>query len=96
VDARAERIAARFELPMLGASVLVIPIIAIEQSDAGEPWDTVAAILNWTTWAAFPPAPVLTQLAARPVPSVRLALVASPGGCLACRDVDPACSARVG
>jgi hypothetical protein len=40
----------RLELPLLVAAVLVIPAIAIEQSDAGDPWDTVAVVLNWTTW----------------------------------------------
>ncbi len=38
---------------MLVAALLVIPAIAIEQSSAGEPWDTVAAVLNWGTWLAF-------------------------------------------
>jgi voltage-gated potassium channel len=53
VDERSERIATRLELPMLIASVLVVPIIAIEQTSLGEPWDTIAAVLNWTTWTAF-------------------------------------------
>ena len=48
MDERSERIAARFELPMLVAALLVIPTIAIEQSDPGEPWDTLAVVLNWT------------------------------------------------
>jgi hypothetical protein len=62
---RSERIAARFELPMLVASLLVIPIIAIEQSDVSEPWDTIGAVLNWTTWAAFL-AEAVTMLAVVP------------------------------
>jgi voltage-gated potassium channel len=53
VDARSERIAHRFELPMLVAALLVIPLLVLEQSDVGEPWDTVAVILNWGTWLAF-------------------------------------------
>jgi voltage-gated potassium channel len=38
---------------MLVAALLVIPAIAIESSDVGEPWDTVALVLNWSTWLAF-------------------------------------------
>ena len=38
---------------MLVAALLVIPAIAIESSDVGEPWDTVATVLNWGTWLAF-------------------------------------------
>jgi hypothetical protein len=47
VDERSERIARRFEVPMLVAAVLVIPLLILEESDVGEPWDTVAVILNW-------------------------------------------------
>jgi voltage-gated potassium channel len=43
----------RLEWPILVAALLVIPVIAIEQSDAGHPWDTVATVLNWATWLAF-------------------------------------------
>jgi voltage-gated potassium channel len=43
----------RLEWPMLVAALLVIPAIAIEQSDVGQPWDTVAKVLNWGTWLAF-------------------------------------------
>jgi voltage-gated potassium channel len=38
---------------MLVAALLVIPAIAIESSDVGEPWDTVAVVINWSTWLAF-------------------------------------------
>lgn len=38
---------------MLVAALLVIPTIAIEQSDAGQPWDSIAAVLNWAIWLAF-------------------------------------------
>ena len=38
---------------MLVAALLVIPALAIEQSDVGEPWGTVAVVLNWATWLAF-------------------------------------------
>ena len=45
---------------MLLAALLVIPTIVIEQSDAGEPWDTVAAVMNWATWLAFLAEAVIT------------------------------------
>jgi voltage-gated potassium channel len=32
---------------------LVIPVIVIEASTPGEPWETMAAVLNWTIWMAF-------------------------------------------
>jgi voltage-gated potassium channel len=53
MDERSERVAHAFEVPMLVAAVLVIPLLMIEQSDLGEPWTTVAAVLNWGTWLAF-------------------------------------------
>jgi voltage-gated potassium channel len=53
MDERSERIADRFELPMLIAAVLVIPVIAVEQSGAGAPWRGIASILNWAIWIAF-------------------------------------------
>ena len=42
-----------FELPMLVAALLVIPVIAVEQSDVGEPWRAAAGVLNWIIWIAF-------------------------------------------
>lgn len=53
MDERAERIERRLEAPLLVAALLTIPAIAIEQSDVGEPWDTLAVVLNWTIWLAF-------------------------------------------
>ncbi len=38
---------------MLIAALLVIPVIAVKQSDVGEPWRTVAGVLNWAIWIAF-------------------------------------------
>lgn len=38
---------------MLIAALLTIPAVGIEQSDAGEPWDSVAVYLNWGIWLAF-------------------------------------------
>lgn len=53
LDARSERVAKRFEVPMLIAAVLVVPTIILEESSAGEPLDSVALILNYVIWAAF-------------------------------------------
>ena len=53
MDDRARRIERRLEIPALVAALLVIPLIVIEQSSFGEPWDTVGTVLNWTTWLVF-------------------------------------------
>jgi len=53
VDARSERIAKRFEVPMLVAAVLVIPTIIIEEAGPGEPLESLAVVLNYLTWTAF-------------------------------------------
>jgi voltage-gated potassium channel len=45
--------AARLEIPLLLASVLTIPAIAIEESSLGRPWDTIALVLDWVIWLAF-------------------------------------------
>lgn len=38
---------------MLIAALLVIPVIGIEESSLGDPWDTLAAVTNWIIWLAF-------------------------------------------
>jgi voltage-gated potassium channel len=38
---------------MVVAALLVVPLIAIEESDLGQPWATVGVVLNWATWTAF-------------------------------------------
>ena len=43
----------RLERPLLAAALLSIPAIALEQSSLGEPWDTLATVLNRTIWTAF-------------------------------------------
>lgn len=53
MDERSERIERRLEGPLLVAALLTVPAIAIEQSSVGEPWDTLAVVLNWTIWTAF-------------------------------------------
>ena len=53
MDERSEAIARRFELPMMVAALLMIPVIAIEQSDAATGLRTLAEVLNWAIWLAF-------------------------------------------
>lgn len=40
---------------MLVAALLTIPAIAIEQSDAGATWDTLATTLNWGSGWRYSP-----------------------------------------
>jgi voltage-gated potassium channel len=53
VDERSERWARRFELPLLIAALLVIPMLVLDQAELGEPWDTIETVLDWGTWLAF-------------------------------------------
>jgi voltage-gated potassium channel len=53
VDERGERWEKRFEIPVLVAALLVVPVIVIEQSGTGEPWQTAAAVTNWAIWLVF-------------------------------------------
>jgi voltage-gated potassium channel len=52
-DERAERIARWFEVPVLVAALLTIPVLAIEQSGLGDPWASLAEVLNWLVWTVF-------------------------------------------
>jgi voltage-gated potassium channel len=53
MDERSERIAKRFEVPMLIAAALVIPTIIIEEAGPGEPLETLGLVLNYAIWIAF-------------------------------------------
>jgi voltage-gated potassium channel len=44
---------ARLEWPVIIAALLVIPLILIEESSLGQPWDSIAVALNWGTWLVF-------------------------------------------
>ncbi|MBS1846241.1 MAG: ion transporter [Actinobacteria bacterium] len=52
-ELRAQRIQARLEWPVVVAALLTIPILIIQESHFGEPWGTVASVLNWATWLTF-------------------------------------------
>lgn len=47
---RAERL---LEVPVLIAAALVVPILVIQGSSYGEPWEAIASFLNWATWLVF-------------------------------------------
>ena len=53
MNERAEQIRLRFDLPILVAASLVIPVIVVEQSVKSEPWTTASIILNWLIWTTF-------------------------------------------
>lgn len=50
---RSDRIAERFERPLLVAAVLTIPVTILQLLPAGDPWRTIADVLNWLIWLAF-------------------------------------------
>lgn len=48
---RVERI---FEIPVVVAALLVIPVIVIEATPSiGAPWRRIAEVVNWTIWTVF-------------------------------------------
>jgi voltage-gated potassium channel len=53
MDERSRRIERRFEVPLLVAALLVIPVIILEQAEVGGRWATVANVANWSIWLAF-------------------------------------------
>lgn len=82
MDERSERIAGRFEVPLLAAAVLTIPVTIVQLLPAGDPWRTIADVLNWAIWLAFT-IEVVVMLAVVPAKSrwardhvVELAIVA--------------------
>jgi voltage-gated potassium channel len=53
MDARSERIAKRFERPLLVAAALTIPVTILQFLPPPDPWRTMADVLNWIIWLAF-------------------------------------------
>ena len=53
MDARSARVARVLEVPMLVASALTIPAVAINESHPGGALEAVAQALNWVIWVAF-------------------------------------------
>lgn len=52
-EERAERIDRAFDVPMLVAALLVIPVLVIEESNVSPAVGTFGTVLNWATWLAF-------------------------------------------
>jgi voltage-gated potassium channel len=51
---RARRIERTFEIPVVVAALLVIPVVIIEANDSiHEPWKTMASVVNWIIWLVF-------------------------------------------
>src|SRR5215217_9291002 len=50
---RSDRMARWFEVPLLLAALLAIPVIVVQESNFGRPWEGVADVLDWVIWGAF-------------------------------------------
>jgi voltage-gated potassium channel len=53
MDERSQRMAKRFEIPMLVAALLVIPVIVVQESSVSPELRSAADVLNWLIWLAF-------------------------------------------
>jgi voltage-gated potassium channel len=53
MDESRERWARRFDVLVLGAAALVIPVVVIEQTRTSDTLKTIAAIANWMIWLVF-------------------------------------------
>ncbi len=53
MDERVEHVERFFTWPVIVAALLVIPVIVVEESSAGDPWTTLATITNWVIWLVF-------------------------------------------
>ena len=65
MDDRSERIARRFDWPVLIAASLVIPVIALEESSWSGQWHTATTVANWLIWLTFT-AELVTMLIVAP------------------------------
>src|SRR5688572_9790989 len=53
MNERAREVKRRFEIPVLLAALLVVPVIIIEEQATSTAWLGIATVLNWLIWAAF-------------------------------------------
>ena len=75
MDERSERIADRFERPLLVAAVLTIPVTILQLLPPADPWRTIADVLNWTIWLTFLAEVVLMLAVVRKVITITIMLV---------------------
>ncbi len=52
-DARSRRWERRFDVPILVAALLTIPLVILQPQHLGSPWDTVLTVFDWLTWGVF-------------------------------------------
>ena len=64
-EERSKKMAKRFEVPVLVAAALALPVIVVEQSAASDAVKNVAGALNWLIWLVFL-AELVTMLAVVP------------------------------
>jgi voltage-gated potassium channel len=50
---REQRVQGWFEWPVVTAALLTIPILVIQESHLGDPWEAIGTVLNWLTWGTF-------------------------------------------
>jgi voltage-gated potassium channel len=53
IDERSERVANRFDGPLIVAAVLTIPVTILQLLPLADPWRTIADVVNWAIWLAF-------------------------------------------
>ena len=52
-DARSLRWERRFNVPILVAALLTIPLVILQPQNLGQPWDTILDVFDWLTWGTF-------------------------------------------
>jgi voltage-gated potassium channel len=53
MDERSLRWERRFNAPILVAALLTIPLVVLQSSNVGAPWNTVLDVFDWLTWSVF-------------------------------------------
>ena len=53
MNARAERVERFFEVPVIVAALLVLPVIVIEETTVSDTVKTIASVCNWAIWLIF-------------------------------------------
>jgi voltage-gated potassium channel len=53
MNERSDRVAKHFEMPLLVAALLTLPVTILELLPPADPWFTIANVLNWLIWLVF-------------------------------------------